>query len=134
MRGRLEQASGGTLFLDEIGDMSPLTQASLLQMLKTGFIRRLGGVVEIPVNVRILCATDQRWQEDVECGRFSEELYTHLTGTFRFAYRRFSERRDDIPALVHHFLKKHREDRKISSIEERALSRADGILLARQCP
>ncbi len=77
-RGRFEQAAGGTLFLDEVGEMSPSAQAALLRTLQEKTIRRVGGLAEIPVDVRILCATNRDLKAEVEAGRFREDLYFRL--------------------------------------------------------
>ena len=76
--GKIETASGGTLFLDEIGDLPTALQAKLLRFLQERVIERIGGRQEIPVDVRIICATHQSLKEQIERGRFREDLYYRL--------------------------------------------------------
>jgi two-component system NtrC family response regulator len=76
--GKIETASGGTLFLDEIGDLPTALQAKLLRFLQERVIERIGGRQEIPVDVRIVCATHQSLKEQIERGRFREDLYYRL--------------------------------------------------------
>jgi two-component system NtrC family response regulator len=87
-QGKIELADGGTLFLDEIGDLPFELQAKLLRFLQERVIERVGGRVEIPVNVRIICATHQNLTQHIEEGRFREDLYY-----------RISEVTIDIPSL-----------------------------------
>jgi DNA-binding NtrC family response regulator len=108
-RGRLEQAQDGTLFLDEIGEMSPATQASLLRALQEKTIRRVGGVAEIRINVRIVSATHRDLEEEVRAGRFREDLYFRLI-VYPLSVPPLRERTSDIPALVGHALDKHAGD------------------------
>jgi DNA-binding NtrC family response regulator len=103
-RGRFEQADGGTLFLDEIGEMSAATQASLLRTLQEGTIRRVGGVREIQVNTRVVCATHRDLAKEVEEGRFRGDLYYRLV-VYPIQIPALRDRADDIPLLVAHFLK-----------------------------
>lgn len=104
-RGSFEQAAGGTLFLDEVGEMSLSAQAALLRTLQQKTIRRLGGHAEIPVDVRILCATHRDLKTEVEAGRFREDLYFRLV-VYPIRVPPLRERRTDIPLLVGHFLRK----------------------------
>ena len=76
--GKIEIANGGTLFLDEIGDLSPALQAKLLRFLQERVIERIGGRQEIPVDVRIVCATHQSLKDQIADGRFREDLYYRL--------------------------------------------------------
>ena len=77
--GKIEYADGGTLFLDEIGDLPMELQAKLLRFLQERVIERLGGRKEIPVDVRIICATHQNLQEHIRSGRFREDLYYRIS-------------------------------------------------------
>ena len=77
-QGKVETADGGTLFLDEIGDLSPALQAKLLRFLQERVIERLGGRTEIPVDVRVVCATHQNLKDQIGTGRFREDLYYRL--------------------------------------------------------
>ncbi|NIR32686.1 MAG: PEP-CTERM-box response regulator transcription factor [Gammaproteobacteria bacterium] len=76
--GKIEHADGGTLFLDEIGDLSPSLQAKLLRFLQERIVERLGGRDEIPVDVRVVCATHQDLKDKIEAGEFREDLYYRI--------------------------------------------------------
>jgi len=78
-RGKIEYADGGTLFLDEIGDLPGALQAKLLRFLQERVVERLGGREEIPVDVRIVCATHQNLKEQIKVGRFREDLFYRLS-------------------------------------------------------
>ena len=101
--GLFEVASGGTLFLDEIGEMPPGPQAKILRVLQEGLVRRIGGSREIPVNTRILTATNKNLEEMVQKGRFREDLYYRIN-VVPIHIAPLRERRGDIPELAHHFL------------------------------
>jgi len=102
-RGRFERADGGTLFLDEIGDMPSGLQAKLLRVLETGNVERVGGEREQRVDVRIVCATHRDLERDIAAGRFRADLF-HRLAVLRVALPALRERREDIPALIDHFL------------------------------
>ena len=102
-RGRFEQADGGTLFLDEIGDMPAETQTRLLRVLADGEFYRVSGITPVKVDVRIIAATHQHLEKLVEDGRFREDLF-HRLNVIRVHLPRLSERREDIPRLMSHFL------------------------------
>lgn len=102
-RGRFEQADGGTLFLDEIGDMPAELQTRLLRVLADGTFFRVGGHTAIKVNVRIIAATHQNLEQRVQEGEFREDLY-HRINVIRVHIPPLRERRQDIPALMRHFL------------------------------
>lgn len=103
--GRFEQASGGTLFLDEIGDLHPSTQSKLLRVLQERQVQRLGGDEVIPVDVRVLAATHCDIETAIQEKEFREDLFYRLNGvTIQLPPLR--ERREDIPALVNHFLRR----------------------------
>jgi len=101
--GRFEQARGGTLFLDEIGDMPAATQTRLLRVLQDGEFFRVGGVDSIKADVRIIAATHQKLESLVESGAFREDLF-HRLNVIRIHVPKLSERREDIPQLLKHFL------------------------------
>jgi DNA-binding NtrC family response regulator len=103
-RGCFEQANGGTLLLDELGEMSLTTQASLLRTLQEKTVRRVGGSGEVPIDVRIVCATHRDLRAEVESGRFREDLYFRLV-VYPIHLPPLRERLDDIPLLVGHFLR-----------------------------
>ncbi|ACN16091.1 two-component sensory box histidine kinase/response regulator protein [Desulforapulum autotrophicum HRM2] len=102
--GKFEYASGGTLFLDEIGDLPLDAQAKLLRALQEKKIQRVGGNAEIPVDVRIVCATHQDLDGLVEKNRFRRDLYYRIN-VFPLSPPPLRERKEDIPALAVHFLK-----------------------------
>jgi two-component system nitrogen regulation response regulator NtrX len=107
--GKFEQASGGTLFLDEIGDMSTDAQAKVLRALQEGKITRVGGEKEIKVDVRVLAATNKDLMQEVEAKRFRLDLY-HRLGVILIQVPSLNDRRDDIPALIDHFMKEISEE------------------------
>ena len=102
-KGNFELASGGTIFLDEIGDMSLAAQAKVLRTLQESKITRVGGEKEIPVDVRVLAATNKDIQKEIELGQFREDLY-HRLSVILIHVPSLNERTDDIPLLANHFL------------------------------
>jgi len=104
-RGRFEQAEGGTLFLDEIGDMPAELQTRLLRVLSDGNYYRVGGHQPIRANVRVIAATHQDLESRVKQGLFREDLF-HRLNVIRLRLPSLRERRDDIPLLARHFLRK----------------------------
>jgi DNA-binding NtrC family response regulator len=102
--GRFEQASGGTLFLDEVGDMSPATQAKLLRVLQDQEFHRLGGTRILRTDARIIAATNRELAERVRSGLFREDLLFRLD-VIRIELPPLRERREDIAALAHRFLR-----------------------------
>jgi two-component system nitrogen regulation response regulator GlnG len=102
-RGRFEQAEGGTLFLDEIGDMPPDLQTRLLRVLSDGHFYRVGGHTPLAANVRVIAATHQDLEARVKQKLFRDDLY-HRLNVIRLRLPPLRERREDIPALVRHFL------------------------------
>jgi two-component system, NtrC family, nitrogen regulation response regulator NtrX len=103
-KGKFESASQGTLFLDEIGDMSLLTQVKLLRVLQEGEVTPVGTSENRPVDVRILAATAKNLVEEIEKGRFREDLYDRLN-VVNVALPPLRRRGEDIPALAEHFLR-----------------------------
>lgn len=104
-KGRFEQADGGTLFLDEIGDMPLELQTRLLRVLSDGEFFRVGGHSSVKADVRIIAATHQNLEQQVERGDFREDLF-HRLNVIRIHIPSLRERREDIPALVGYFLNK----------------------------
>jgi two-component system nitrogen regulation response regulator GlnG len=102
-RGRFEQAEGGTIFLDEVGDMDPSLQTKLLRVLQERYIERLGGEGSIPVDVRIIAATNQDLEAAVASRAFREDLFYRLN-VVAIHLPPLRDRREDIPTLVVHFL------------------------------
>lgn len=109
--GKFEQASGGTLFLDEIGDMSLDAQAKVLRALQEGKITRVGGDKEIKVDVRVIAATNKDLMQEVEEKKFRLDLY-HRLGVILIHVPSLNDRKDDIPALIKHFLQDISEEYK----------------------
>ncbi len=105
-KGRLEMSDGGTLFLDEIGTINSRTQVDLLRVLETKEFTRLGGSTPIRVEFRVISATNQNLEQLVEQGDFREDLYYRLN-VFAISIPPLRERREDIPLLAQHFLKKY---------------------------
>ena len=103
--GKFELANKGTLFLDEIADLSPHAQAALLRVIQQGEIMTLGGQKLIPVDVRILCASNQNLEKLVQEGKFRVDLYFRLS-TIIIRIPPLRERRDDVPLLVANILSK----------------------------
>jgi two-component system nitrogen regulation response regulator NtrX len=103
-KGKFESADRGTLFLDEIGDMSLVTQVKLLRVLQEGEVTPIGSAENRPVDVRILAATSKNLVEELEKGRFREDLYDRLN-VVNIALPPLRARREDIPALAEHFLR-----------------------------
>ncbi len=122
-RGKFEQAHGGTLFLDEIGDMSLGAQAKVLRALEEREIERVGGSGPIVVDVRLIAATNKELAKEIEAQRFREDLYHRLL-VVPIAVPPLRERREDLPALVEHFLRQAcaANDRRLKGIEPAAVS------------
>ncbi|BBD08932.1 sigma-54-dependent transcriptional regulator [Desulfovibrio ferrophilus] len=125
--GRFQLASGGTLFLDEMGELPMNLQAKLLRALQERTVEPLGGVGPIPVDVRILAATNRDLQTEVAAGRFREDLYFRLN-VLEIAIPPLRERMDDLPLLTTHLLtrlgeKNNKTIRELSPAFVEALSR-----------
>jgi DNA-binding NtrC family response regulator len=105
-RGLLETASGGTCFLDEVGELSPALQAKLLRVLQERVLRRVGGNEPIPVNLRLIAATNRDLRKRVEDGTFREDLYYRLNGV-TITMPPLRERGADIPLLAHDFMQRY---------------------------
>ena len=108
-RGQFEQADGGTLFLDEIGDMSLSTQAKVLRALQEQQFTRVGGTKLMKVDVRVLAASNKDLEKEIGKGQFREDLFYRLN-VVPIVVPPLRERREDIPALVRHFMKIHAEE------------------------
>src|SRR5262245_35564353 len=102
-RGLFESADGGTVFLDEIGEMAPALQAKLLRVLEDKSFKRVGGVADIRVDVRVIAATNRKLEDEVKKGRFREDLFYRLN-VLPIALPPLRARAADIPALVGYFV------------------------------
>lgn len=120
--GMFELASSGTLFLDEIGDMPLHLQGKLLRVIQERKIQRLGGTRSIPVNVRILAATNKNLEEHVKEGEFREDMFYRLN-VIRIDIPTLKERKEDIPLLAGYFIKKFNRiiGKSIQGIHPKAL-------------
>jgi len=119
--GRFEEADSGTLFLDEIGDLSPSTQVKLLRILQEKEFQRLGSNLNLKTDVRIITATHRNLEEAMRKGLFREDLYYRLN-VISIHLPPLRERKEDIPLLIHHFLKKYSElnQKKIQDLSKEA--------------
>jgi DNA-binding NtrC family response regulator len=104
--GKFEQAHRGTLFLDEVAETSPSVQARLLRVLQEGVVQRLGGTVARAVDVRVVAASHKDLDALVRSGTFRQDLYFRIV-VYPIVVAPLRERRDDIPLLIMHFLRKY---------------------------
>jgi len=120
--GKFELAQAGTIFLDEVGELSPEAQVKLLRVLGEREIVKVGGTKTIPVDVRVIAATNKRLDEEVRQGRFREDLYFRLA-VLSLNLPPLRERTEDIPLLCEHFLKKYGTELKktVRGVSEAAL-------------
>jgi len=123
-KGRFETANKGTIFLDEIGEMTLATQTKLLRILQEREFERIGSNVPIKIDIRVITATNRDLEEEVEGGRFREDLYYRLN-VIHIHMPPLRERKDDIPLLVEHFLVKYRYEPSAipTTVTEEALKR-----------
>ncbi len=126
--GKFEQADRGTIFLDEIGDMSAKTQAKVLRVLQEGEVERLGSARTTKVDVRVIAATNKHLEEEIEKGRFREDLYFRLA-VIPIHVPPLRDRPEDIPLLVRHYVElfcreSNARPRRITPAAMEALQRA----------
>ncbi len=120
--GKFEAAHAGTIFLDEIGEMSPHLQAKLLRVLQEKSVTPVGGNREVPVDARVIAATNKDLDEEVSEGRFRADLFFRLN-VIPIRIPPLRERRDDIPVLVAHFISRYDRERgrSLEGIRKQAL-------------
>ncbi len=130
-RGLLEAAQGGTIFLDEIGDMPLSMQVKLLRVLQERAMMRVGGVHEIPVDIRVVAATNKDLKQEIEFGTFRQDFYYRLN-VITLHVPRLADRRDDILLLSFHFLQKYAtlQGKKVGNFSDEAAR----ILLSYEYP
>ena len=128
--GLFELASGGTVFLDEIVELGPEAQARLLRVVEEGMVQRVGTHADIPIDVRIIAATNRHLEREVERERFRSDLL-HRLNVLRIPLPCLSDHRDDIEMLVGHFLRLHGGEHAVQQgVDERAME----ILRSRDYP
>ncbi len=122
-KGKFELADSGTIFLDEIGDISPKLQLDLLRVLQERSFYRVGGALEVQVDVRVIAATHVNLQQAVDEGRFRDDLFYRLN-VINIKIPPLRERREDIPLLARHFLMRisHELGRDVEDISEGGLA------------
>ena len=113
--GIFEQAHGGTLFLDEIGELPKDVQPKLLRVLEKGEVRRIGGLKTIPVDVRVIAATNRNVLAEVERGRFRQDLYFRLAAA-HVVLPSLRDHLDDLPLLIEHFLAMEFPPRRVEEL------------------
>jgi len=102
-KGKFELADGGTLFLDEVADMTLKTQAKVLRVLQEQSVEPVGGTASVPVDVRVIAATNKNLEEEIRKGSFREDLFFRLN-VIPFRVPPLRERREDVPLLARHFI------------------------------
>ncbi len=122
--GKFEFASGGTIFLDEIGELPKGIQVKLLRVIEEKKIVRIGSNEEIPIDIRLICATNRDVEKEVEKGNFREDLYYRLN-VIRIQVPPLRRRKEDIPLLVSHFIKTQakKEKKNVKGITDGALKK-----------
>jgi DNA-binding NtrC family response regulator len=123
--GAFEQAQGGTLFLDEVGELPLDLQPQLLRVLETGILRRVGGIEDVPVRVRVVAATNRQLDDEVLAGRFREDLF-HRLHVLSLSLIPLRDHPEDIPVLVAHFLKQFVPDGSPVTFDDAAMKKLSG--------
>ena len=125
--GYFEEADGSTLFLDEIGDMSMDSQQRLLHVLETGRLTRVGGIGSVPVDVRVIAATNVNLKRAVQAGRFRADLY-HRLRIFPLRVPPLRKRREDIPMLAAHFVRRYAREfqRSVPNLSDEVMAYLQG--------
>jgi transcriptional regulator with GAF, ATPase, and Fis domain len=126
-RGRFERAHNGTIFLDEIGEMPLNAQVRLLRVLQNREIERIGGTVRIPVDIRVLAASNKNLEARVRAGQFREDLWFRLN-VFPIAIPPLRKRTGDIPALVQHFIERKARELKLGHTPVLAVGAIDALM------
>jgi DNA-binding NtrC family response regulator len=123
-RGLLESSDGGTVFLDEIGEMAPSLQAKLLRFLEEKTFKRVGGVADVQVDVRVIAATNRHLEDEVKKGRFREDLYYRLN-VLPIVLPPLRACTEDIPLLVHYFVDAFNREfrKKVRGVSDEAMQR-----------
>src|SRR5690606_3141584 len=121
-RGLFEVARGGVIFLDEIGEMSPGTQAKLLRALENRRFKRVGGVVDLPLDAAVIAATNRNLRDEVKAGKFREDLYFRLN-VVPIEIPPLRQRSSDIPLILDVLLERFNKElgRNVEGIAEDAL-------------
>src|SRR5690606_26030146 len=122
-RGLFETADGGTVFLDEIGEMTPGLQAKLLRFLEEKTFKRVGGLADIRVDVRVIAATNRDLEEEVKAGKFREDLFYRLQ-VMPITLPPLRERNGDIRLLVNYFVDRYNREfrKKVQSVAPEAMA------------
>ena len=120
--GKFEFASGGTIFLDEIGELPQSVQVKLLRVIQEKKIVRLGSNEEIPVDAKLICATNKKIENEVENGTFRQDLFYRLN-VIRIHLPPLRRRKEDIPLLIDHFVRVHsqKEQKRIKGLTDEAM-------------
>jgi len=129
-RGRFERANKGTIFLDEIGELPPHAQVRMLSVLQNKEIERVGGSRPIQVDVRIIAATHRNLEEMIRSGQFREDLWFRIN-VFPVMIPPLRQRREDIPALVNHFIERKSKELKLWTSSKLAIDAIDRLIAYR---
>lgn len=123
-KGLCEEADKGTLFLDEIGELPIDLQSKLLRLLQESTIRRVGDTKQVPIDIRVIAATNRNLEDEIKAGRFRQDLFYRLN-VVPLRAPSLKDRKDDIPLLAHHFLKRYAKEykRSISLIDPQVMNK-----------